>query len=512
MRSIRANHNQIAVSAYAAETAINTAQTLDLSLLAQMSDIVQRDTRREHNGDEMTGREEPDTIYDLGKTVSLALNFEKAQPQHFAFLYGFGLGVVASAAAGALGFKKTITPISGDLDRFRSLPSFTCAQRLGKTIFKERFYSMFVDGVTATFARDSWVKLSGQCKGTGKSDVSVVEEEVEAAENATSLTLAVNAVAGDDAAGRLDAIHQIVVDLGTGAWTEVEFSAVSAATPAVINITAPGAAATTRTYKIVYAPDEYDVEELLVAKDDATSITLAANGVYGADAPGRLDSVHSIAVELTAGVWTPVVYSAASDATPAVITITPPGSSTVDVTYKVFYRPATNINWPVFPARVSQTPLRVSQMTFTVGGKWNGSAMVGGRELSSEINSVEHSLANNGVIEFTPGADGAYANSYFRDGRAQALKLDRELRDYIVQNYMGANETFAATILAEGAEYEDGYKYQVRLIFPKLGVLSAPITANGKRLAEQGDLIVMEDDTYGSVIVEVQDLAEYYAA
>lgn len=425
MRSVRANFNQIAVSAYAAETAINTEQTLDLSLLAQTTDIITPEFMRENNADEMTGKEEADTIYDMGKTASLTLNFPKAQPQHFALLYGYGLGDVASASAGS-GYQHTITPIDEDLDAYRSNPSLTVAQRYGKTVFYERFASFFVDSVTSKFARGNWVEISAQLKGTGKSTVSIVEESITAKDNATSLTLAANAVSGASAAERLDAVHAIRCELTSGVWTDVAFSAVSAATPAVITITAPGSGNVDKTYKVLYAPDE------------------AA--------------------------------------------------------------------WMSFPARVSQTPLRVSEVSLTVGGTWSGSAFAGGRALACEINSIEHTLNNNGQIEFCIGTDGAYASRYFRDGRTQTLTLDRELRDYIIRNYLDENETFGVYILAEGEVYDSPHKYQVELIFPKVGVLKAPISVNGKRLAEAGDLAVLEDATYGSVIVKVKDLATTYAA
>lgn len=425
MRSIRANHNMIAVSAYAMETAINTVQTLDLSLLAAVGDIISLDPRRESNKDELNGKEEADSIYDLGNTASLSLNFPKAQPQHFAFLYAYALGTIASAAAGT-GYTKTITPKDGDVETARSLPSFTAAQRMGKTIVKERFCSMFVNGVTATFARDAFCKVVGEIVGTGKQDASVEEESITAADDVTSLTLAANAVQGSTAQERLDAIHRIRVETSTDVWEEVAFSAVSDATPAVITITAPGATSTDKTYKVLYALEE------------------------------------------TA--------------------------------------------WMTFPARISQTPLRVSELVFTLGGTYNGSAFVGGREMGAEVNSIEHRLANNGTVEFPPGSGGAYASQYFRDGRDQTLALDREFRDYIVRNYMTTNEYFGVSILAEGAEFDTGHKYGVEIIFPKLGVLKAPVTANGQRLAEKGDMAVLEDDTYGSVIVKVKDLAQYYAA
>ena len=425
MRSVRANHNIIAVSAYAKETAINTAQTLDLSLLASVGDIISLDTRRESNKDELTGKEEADTIYNLGQTAALSLNFPKAQPQHFALLYAYALGSIASTAAGS-GYLKTITPLEDDLEADRSLPSMTGAQRMGKTVAKERFSSLFVNGLTATFSRDDFCKITGDLVATGKYDKSVEEESITAADTVTILTLAAYAVAGSTAQERLDAIHAIRVETSTGVWEEVAFSAVSSATPAVITITAPGVTAADKTYKVLYAPAE--------------------------------------------------------------------------------------VAWMSFPAKISETPLRVSEMEFTFGGKWNGSAFVGGRSMGAEINSIEHSLSNNGNVEFVPGGGGTYASRYFRDGRDQTLALDREFRDYIVRNYMDETEYFGARILAEGAEFDTGHNYGVELIYPRLGVLKAPVTANGKRLAEKGDMAVLEDDTYGSVIAKVKNLAQYYAA
>jgi hypothetical protein len=206
-----------------------------------------------------------------------------------------------------------------------------------------------------------------------------------------------------------------------------------------------------------------------------------------------------------------VAFSAVSDAEPAVITITAPGATSASITYKVLYAPDEE-TWMTFPSRVAETPLRVSELTFTLGGAWNGSAFVGGKEMGAEINSIEHRLSNNGMCEFVPGGGGSYASQYFREGREQTLVLDREFRDYVMRNWMDENEYFGASILAEGAVYDDPHKYSVQIIFPKLGVLRAPVTANGRRLAEAGDMQVLEHDTYGSVIVVVKNLQEEYAA
>jgi len=424
MNTPRAKHNLFAVSANAAETAINTERATDTTLLIDIGDVLNLEQRRESNADELTGMEEADRIDDLGGLSGITVNFNKAQVQHFAFLLAYALGSVSTAAAGT-GYEHTITPIEDDVDRDRSLKSLTGVFRYGDRILKRRVASLFVDGVTATFAKDAWVKLSGTLKGTGKVTKNVTEESVTAALNATSLTLAANAVQGATAQERLDSIHQIVAETSTGVWTEVAYSAVSAATPAVITITAPGGTATSITYKILYVPTE----------------------------------------------------------------------------------PA----WATFPAKVVETGLRVSEITVNMGGTWNGTAFVGGRTLTGEINSIEYSLQNALEIAFVPGGGGAYASRCFRPGRVQTLKLNREMRDAIVQNMIDTNGTFGVRILAQGAVFDGAHRYQVDMVFPKCGVLSAPISVDGKKLAEAGDIQILEDATYGSAIIKAKNLVSAYA-
>lgn len=425
MRSYRATHNIIAVSSNNKETAINTEQALDTSLLVDIGDVIGLERRRETNENELTGKEEPDRIYSLGATSSATFNFNKAQPQHFAFLLAYALGKCVSSVSGS-GYEHTITPIEGDEDLARSLPSFTAMQRFGKQVMKRRFASLFVDSVSASFNADDWVKVSGSLKGTGKFEDNVWEEEVLASDGATSLTL--------------------------------------------------------------------------------------ANAVEGADDQTRLDNVHQIKAEISPGVWTEVEYSAVSADTPAIVTITPPNpSGTTNVNYKVIYIPKEDAKW-AFPARVQESPLRVSELQVIVGGKWDGSAFQGGRTLTGEIKSIEWSLNNNLQIEFRPGATGAYATSAFREGRQQKLSLNREMREYILQNFMNTDELFGVYLKAHGAEFASGENYKVEIIFPKVGVLNSPISVDGKRLAEAGDLQVLQDDVYGSVIVKVINQVSAYAA
>jgi len=104
-------------------------------------DIINLVPRRESNANEAIGKEEADNIYDLGALAEATFNFNKAQPQHFAFLCAYGLGACATVAAGS-GYKHTCTPILADLDAARSNPSFTATFRYGNQVMKRRYASM----------------------------------------------------------------------------------------------------------------------------------------------------------------------------------------------------------------------------------------------------------------------------------------------------------------------------------------------------------------------------------
>lgn len=416
-----ANYNLFAVSANLKETALNTEQTLDTSLLIDKSNVFQLETRRENNADELTGKEEPDSVYSLGALSAGTLDFPKAQAQHFAFGFAYGLGTVSTTAWGS-GYIHTISP-TNNIDN----PTFTAAMRIGKTIFKRRFASNVVDTLTATFAKDSWAKLSLGIKGTGKYTDNMTTENVTANYNATSLTLASNAVQGSTAGERLDNVHRVRVKVPTTQeWQEVTVTAVSSATPAVITITPPGGVATPTTYEVLYVP--------------------------------------------------------------------------------------TEPSWCTFPARVIEPPLRTAGLVLKIGGKWDGSNFLGGRTLSAELESIEYNLNNQMLVEFRIGGNDTYANYVLRQGRQQTLRLNREARDFILQRHMIANEYLGVQITASGAEFESGKNYFVTLVFPRCNVLKAPLTVNGKVIAEAGDITVLEDDTYGSVWTQVGNKVATYAA
>lgn len=419
-RNYLARHNLFAVSANAAETALNTEQTLDTAMLVAEGNIIQLQPRREDNRNEANGLEEPNMVYDLGHLAGGPIEFEKAQAQHFGFIMAYGLGVCAPSAWGT-GYLNAITPITG-LDH----PSFTAAQRLGNSIFKRRFASMHVSKVSSVFAKDSFARLSADLVATGKHTDNITKETVTANYNAASLTLASNAVEGSSASARLDSIHLVRCQVpATGEWVDVVVSAVSSATPAVLTITPPGGTATSTSYEVIYVPAES--------------------------------------------------------------------------------------GWHSFPSLIEEPPLRVTQLAVKVGGEWNGSAFVGGHTLADEVSSIQYDLDNQFEVEFRVGGTGTYANHVLRKGRLQTLKLDRDARDFIMQQHVEDNDTFGVYMKATGAEFATGYNYYVEKIFPMCALLKADFTVRDKVIAEAGDFIVLQDDTYGSIMCNVGNQVNGYA-
>lgn len=252
--------------------------------------------------------------------------------------------------------------------------------------------------------------------------------------------------------------------------------------------------------------------ETITAAFNATSLTLAANGVAGDSAAERLSNVQAIqALNPDSQTWEEVAYSAISAAVPGVITITPPGSSATAATYRVYYLPPES-GWMLLPSRVEEPPLKVSQVEVNLGGRWDGNAILGGNRLYAELRRLTWTLNNNLTPERTPGAGVAYANRVFRTGREQKLEFDRDFRDFLLTQHLQDNDTLALHLLARGPEFEPGFDYQVELIFPRVAVLAAPVKVSQRRLAEEVEFTVLEDDTYGSVIARVQNRVSGYAA
>jgi hypothetical protein len=426
IRNFLATHNLLAVSANWQETAINTEQELDTTLLADLNSVLNYQAQKSPNREELTGKEEADCLRAGVGKVAGTLSFSRAQPQHFAFLLAYGLGQVETTPLGADGFRHLIRPRSGEVDPARSNPSFTAAMRFGRQVLKRRFASCFIDQVRTEFPKDGWAKITGTVKGSGKVSDNSLLEEVIGAYNASSLTL--------------------------------------------------------------------------------------AQGVAGETAGERLSNVQAIQVlNPTSQAWEEVTYLAVSGETPAVITLTPPGEVGVFTTYRVYYLPPES-GWMTMPPRVEEPPLKVSQVEVTLGGRWDGSAFYGGQRLAAELRSLKWTLKNNLTPEATPGAGVNYANRAFRTGREQGLQFDRDFRNFLMAQHLKDNDTLAIYLKATGPEFAPGAPYQVELVFPRVAVGGTTVKVAQRRLAEEVEFAVLEDDNFGSVLAIVQNQVSGYAA
>jgi hypothetical protein len=427
IRNFLATHNLLAVSAGQQEVAMNTEQELDTTLLVDLNTVLNYQAQKNPNREELTGKEEADRLHDFGGKVAGTLAFSRAQPQHFAFLLGYGLGQVETSPAGTSGYRHTIVPRSGEVDTARSNPSFTAAMRFGRQVMKRRFASCFIDQIRMDFTRDGWAKIVGTVKGSGKVMDNTQVEEIAAPDNAASLSLAVNGVAGETASERLSNVQAVqVLNAATQAWEEV-------------------------------------------------------------------------------------AYLAVSETVPGVIDIAPPGSSGALTTYRVYYLPGES-GWMNLPSRVEEPPLKVSQLEVTLGGRWDGAAFNGGYRLAAELRSVTWTLKNNLAVESTPGAGGDYANRAFRTGREQSLKFDRDFRDFLLAQNLKDNDTLGIYLKAAGPEFEPGVRYQVELVFPRVAVLGTTVKVYQRRLGEELEFAVLEDEVYNSAVVYVQNQVNSYSA
>jgi hypothetical protein len=253
--------------------------------------------------------------------------------------------------------------------------------------------------------------------------------------------------------------------------------------------------------------------EVIAGFYDDTTLTLAANGVQGATAAARLDSIHQVLVQVPVTLeWKPVVCTAASAATPSILTITAPGGVHTATNFKVLYVP-TEPAWATFPAIVAAPPVLVGNMILNIGGKWDGTNIVGGDTIDKQFSQVVHSSQNGMILEPRPsnGANPLIANYACRGQRTQTLEIDKDMRDFILQQKFRSMDEFVVYLKATGPEFETGKNYFVEACFPKVGISKIPEKVNGKVIGETVTMEIMEDPTYGSVQYTVADLVAQYA-
>lgn len=241
-------------------------------------------------------------------------------------------------------------------------------------------------------------------------------------------------------------------------------------------------------------------KEVVSATENAAQLTLAANAVEGDTAAERLENVRMVRVKKYGeSAWTQVNVTAVSGDAPAVLTIDPPGAGAETTDYEVYYHPAEDA-WCAPPATLDESPLRLVEATVVVDGYFDGSDVIGGTALGGDLVSCEVKGENELDIVHVPDASGElHAAESWRASRTITVKLARRFRDIVRQAQLDENDYISLLLRIRGAPIPDGggASFGFDLIFPRTGIVDAPVTVNEKMLAEEGDLKVLADPQWG---------------
>jgi hypothetical protein len=252
--------------------------------------------------------------------------------------------------------------------------------------------------------------------------------------------------------------------------------------------------------------------ETISAPANAPSITLASNGVEGDTAAERLANVYRVrAKDVGSEVWEVLEVVSVSEAVPAVITFEQAlGQSGTNVDYYVDYIPVEP-SWCTIPDAIDESPLKLVEAKVVVDGYFDGSDLQGGEELKADVLGFSISGKNLELRRF-PGASGPAACAV-RGGRELTVSLTESLRDTVRQYQADHPETehVSVALLIRGAQIDSGGEYfGAEIIFPCCGIIEAPVVVEGRRLAQAGDLVVMDDGQYGGVIIRCYNQQDGY--
>ncbi len=245
--------------------------------------------------------------------------------------------------------------------------------------------------------------------------------------------------------------------------------------------------------------------EKVSAPANSTSITLAQNGVQGDTASERLANVYRVrAKDAGSSVWTVLAVTSVSSDVPAVISFQEAvGESGDNIDFHVDYIPVEP-TWCTFPDFADESPLKLVEAKVVVDGFYDGSALQGGEELSAEVMAFSISGRNNLELSHFPGAEGPAARAC-RGGRELSVSLTESLRDTVRQYQADHPETehISVALVVRGAEIDpgSGVHFGAEIIFPRCGIMEAPVVVQGSRLAQAGDLVVMDDGQYKGAVV-----------
>jgi len=242
------------------------------------------------------------------------------------------------------------------------------------------------------------------------------------------------------------------------------------------------------------------LEETVTASGLAVSLSLASSV-----SENLISNIHSIMITKADGAQYPLQASSVSG---QLINLeASAGDGADNRVYKVIYV-NSECSWDNIPARIAETPLRVSDLRVNIGGKFNGTDIIGGIDINHEIQKLTYKLDQPQTIEARPCAAGEnadFANYVVRGTRKQTVTLDRDFKDVLMQAKLRNAEYFALKILCEGAEFETGVKFTLQIILPRIAATKAARTSNNGILTEGNEMQVLDDPagTYKSIYATI---------
>jgi hypothetical protein len=265
--------------------------------------------------------------------------------------------------------------------------------------------------------------------------------------------------------------------------------------------------------------DDNFVRETIATAANATTFELTED-VQGATAAERLESFFEArAKDEGSDLWEFPTVSEVSAADPAVVTITPAvGTGTGDIDFEVTYiEDEGDLAWCTFPAKISESPLKVTCCEVRLHGLWNGTSFSGGRAVPvDEFLGMSIAITNEITIHHGPDAScSLHATDSHREGIGIEITITKKMKDAIMQASMDKSdqENIAVRLLLQGAEIDvgGGFYFGGELIFPKCRLMSDEIGDAGKTKQEVPVLQVLDDGTYDGIVAIIYNQVSAYA-
>ncbi|MCH8157793.1 MAG: hypothetical protein IID18_08620 [Nitrospinae bacterium] len=170
------------------------------------------------------------------------------------------------------------------------------------------------------------------------------------------------------------------------------------------------------------------------------------------------------------------------------------------------------------PSQVTESYLRFGDVTVNRGGSFSGTVAAGTlahggspTDLSAKVRSFSYKLENQANPVYEMGDQSKYVSRVERGRRwTHELNLQFELEDGIHHTGLTQGTEYAMSIPIVGSLIEDTFNYRCTLYFPKVAYREAGKSEDDGMLLVDAVFEVMEDATYGSVIVELHNKVTAY--